>query len=76
MKKTTFIIIAVIVSILSIVMTIVIINNINEEDKVLLNVLNGNYSNIERNYTYSRTYILKDGTVIQGTCGSNTGILN
>lgn len=76
MKKITFIIIAVIVSILSIVMTIVIINNINKEDKVLSSVLNGNDSNIERNYTYSRTYILKDGTVIQGTGGSNTGILN
>lgn len=75
MKKSTFLILALTVCVLSVTLTICIVNItcINDEDKVLINTLENDDDSLERQYTYSRTYVLKDGTLIKGSGGNCKG---
>ncbi len=75
MKRKIFYLLTVIVCVVSITLTIVFLNfvHINIEDKTLISSINQSKEQCERNYTYSRVYVLKDGTVINGAGGSGSG---
>ena len=77
LKKSTFCFLAIAVCALSVGSTMLYLNlgHVNDEDKALMISLNKSTEQCERHYTYSRTYVLKDGTVIKGAGGSGTGML-
>ena len=78
MKKKNaliFIVLLVVTCSFSVITTCVIKNSIiNDEDKMIISFLGDKSGEVQsRQYSFSRTYILKDGTVIHGSTGSADG---
>lgn len=76
-KKSTliFVLLLIITCSASTIMTCIIKNGtVNDEDKMIISFIGDRSGEIQsRKYSFSRTYILKDGTIINGSTGNAEG---
>ena len=76
-KTVVFIAVVIVTCVVSAVMTCLVSGMLaeNKEDKMLISLVGEDRADKleSRSYTFSRTYILKDGTVIEGSGGAGNG---
>ena len=76
-KTVVFIAVVIVTCVVSAVMTCIVSGMLaeNKEDKMLISLVGEDRADRleSRSYTFSRTYILKDGTVIEGSGGAGNG---
>ncbi len=79
-SKIIFVVVLLATCIISFGLTFVVKNNGTKysEDDIIIAVAGKEEATkiTQRDYSFSRTYIMKDGTIIEGSKGNNSGKIN